>query len=58
MKPIEGSVIITHGQQVKIIEVVERNGKYTCYLDQPIVTAGIEYTRDYIDSSEIQKYIE
>ncbi len=57
MKPIEGATIITYGQKAVITCVVKSGDKYRCYLNHPIVVPTAEYTRDYIDSSEIDRYV-
>ncbi|MFW5847486.1 MAG: hypothetical protein ACOCVF_01015 [bacterium] len=56
-KPIEGATILTYGQKAVIVQVVTVKGKHRCYLSQNIVVPTKEYVRDYIDSSEIQRYI-
>lgn len=58
MIPIEGSKIITHGQEAIIAEVIVYNNVIRCYLDRNIVVPTKEYIRDYIDSSEIDEIIE
>lgn len=58
MKPIEGSKIMAYGQEAIIEEVIVYNGITKCYLDRSITVPTKEYTRDYIDSSEIDKIIE
>ena len=58
MNPIEGSKILAFGQEAIIEEVIIYNGITRCYLDRSIVVDTKEYTRDYIDSSEIQEVIE
>jgi len=58
MIPIEGSKILTHGQEAIIEQVIEYKNKCRCYLDRSIVVPDKEYTRDYIDSSEIDEIIE
>lgn len=57
MRPIEGATIISHGQKAVITCVVKSGDLYRCYLDRNIVVPTIEYTRDCIDSREIQRYI-
>ncbi len=57
-KPIEGATIIAYGQEVKIVQVVSINGKLRIYLEHPIVVPSILYTRDYISSDEIQRYVD
>lgn len=57
MKPIEGATILTYGQEVKISQVVNVKGKNKIYLEHSIVVPTKEYTRDYINENEIQKYI-
>lgn len=56
--PIEGATIVVYGQEVKIAQVVTVNGKHRIYLEHPIVVPSAEYTRDYISSDEIQRYID
>lgn len=56
-KPIEGATIIAYGQEVKIAQVIDINGKYRVYLEHSIVVPSKEYTRDYISPKEIQRYI-
>ena len=46
------------GQEVKIAQVVTVNGKHRIYLEHPIVVPSIVYTRDYISSDEIQRYVD
>jgi hypothetical protein len=56
MKLSEGSKIIIHEQEAIIVQVIKYKNKYRYYLDYDIIAYG--YTRDYIDSSEIQEVIE
>jgi len=56
-KPIEGAIIVAYGQEVKISQVVTIKGIQRIYLEHPIVVPSVEYTRDYISSDEIQKYV-
>ena len=57
-KPIEGATIVAYGQKVKIVQVITVKGKHRIYLEHPIVVPSVIYTRDYISSNEIQKYID
>jgi hypothetical protein len=58
MKPIEGAIIVAHGQTVKIAQIVIIGGKHRVYLEHPIVVPGIEYTRDYLSVDEIDEYVD
>ncbi len=55
---IEGALIVTYGQKVRISQVVTVRGKHIVYLEHPIIVPTKEYTRDYIEPEEIDKYIE
>ena len=57
-KPIEGATIVAYGQKVKIVQVMTVEGKHRIYLEHPIVVPSVIYTRDYISSNEIQKYVD
>jgi hypothetical protein len=57
-KPIEGATIVAYGQEVKIVQVVTVKGNHRIYLEHPIVVPFVEYTRDYISSDEIQRYVD
>ena len=57
-KPIEGATIVAYGQKVKIVQVITVKGKHRIYLEHPIVVPSVIYTRDYISSNEIQKYVD
>lgn len=57
MKPIEGALIVAHGQGVRITQVITVDGRSRIYLEHPIVVPGEEYTRDYIDTREIERYV-
>lgn len=57
-KPIEGATIVSYGQKVKIVQVITVKGKHRIYLEHPIVVPSVIYTRDYISSNEIQKYVD
>ena len=58
MIPIKGAKIISYGQEVKIDEVTLINDKYFIVLEHPIVVPTREYTRNFIDENEIQRYVE
>ena len=57
-KPIEGATIVAYGQKVKIVQVITVKGGHRIYLEHPIVVPSVIYTRDYISSNEIQKYVD
>lgn len=54
-KTMIGAAIVAHGQEATIVNVVTVDGKMLVYLDHSIVVHGLEYSRDYVDVSEIQK---
>ena len=54
-KPMVGSSVLVYGQQATIVSVVTVDGEMLVYLDHPVVVPSLEYTRDYVKVSEIQK---
>jgi len=53
-----GRRIVSHGQEVKVIDVWEEAGdRIYLELEHPIVVPGPEYTRDVIKADEVQKVV-
>lgn len=50
----KGTKILVHGQKVKIKKVITQQ---LIYLEHSIVVPSEEYSRDYINSDEIQQII-
>jgi hypothetical protein len=57
MIPQEDQKIIAYGQETEIIRVEKIRDGYRCYIDPSIVVPTSTYTRDYVHSNEIQKYL-